>query len=359
MTTLLRLSLFLIVSFALASCGSDSTDEPPESPPITGKLKTIFSNQVTVEFLTQDGESQLAGTTSGLYWRADSDAQWQLRSPTNTAVKGVAIIASDYYVAAFEREDIADDSAPFPLYQSQDAGETWTQINHNFGGEFHSAIRNLAYDSSTDQLYAVGSTSFAVADTTATNWTLLHGEWDGFAAGLRLLYVDSPRQQVWFGGQGAIENGYLVRYDRSSGNVQEWHELLPAPATFIGGLVHPLTPSTVLFSGEGGIVLSTDSGEQWQTPMGDVDHTFYWDVVLADDGTLYTAQYDKLSAEQPLIVECSTDNGETWVENDLSDETSRGGVKSLMLVPRASETMLYLGLWDNGIKAIALSDLSC
>ncbi|SFR54391.1 hypothetical protein SAMN04488070_1839 [Pseudidiomarina maritima] len=358
MTLRLRLG-FLIFILVIAGCGSDSGDETPTEPPVTGKLTTILSNQLTVELLAQDGEAQLAGTNSGLYWRSDYTAAWELRSPTTTAVKGVAIVASGYYVVAFEREDISDDSAPFPLYQSQDAGETWTEIEHDFGGEFHSAIRNLAYDSGTDQIYAVGNTSLAVADTTATHWTLLHGEWDGFASGLRLLYVDSPRQQVWFGGQGAIENGYLARYDQTTGNVREWHELLPAPATFIGGLVHPLTPSTVLFSGEGGVVLSTDSGEQWQTPMGDVNHKFYWDVVLAENGTLYSAQYDKLSAEQPLIIECSTDNGETWVENDLSDETSRGGVKSLMLVPGASETMLYIGLWDNGIKAIALSDISC
>jgi BNR/Asp-box repeat. len=358
MTFQLRLG-FLIFILVIAGCGSDSDDKTPTDPPVTRKLTTILSNQVTVEFLAQDGEAQLAGTNSGLYWRSDHTAEWELRSPTTTAVNGVAIIAPDYYVAAFERDDIADNSSPFPLYQSQDAGETWTRIEHNFGAEFHSRIRNLAYDARTDQIYAIGSASLAVADNTATDWTLLYGQWDAFASGLRLLHIDNPRQTIWFGGQGAIENGYIARYDQNTGEVQEWHDLLPAPATFIGGLVHPLTPSTVIFSGEGGVVLSNDSGESWQTPMGDVDHRFYWDIMLAESGALYTAQYNKLAAEQPLVIECSTDNGETWIENDLFEETSRGGVKSLMLVPHGSDTMLYLGLWDNGIKAIALSDISC
>ena len=357
MTNLRGFALLFIV-FQLSACGGSSeTSEPPNEPPPVSQLRVILSGNQTVEFLKTDGDAQLAGSTTGLYWRESSTASWQLRTPSATAITGIAIIGAGHYIVAAQPSEQADQ--PFPLYESTDSGQTWQAITHNFGGEFNTPIFNLAYDARTDQIYALGQGALAVANRSAANWTLLHGAWDTFATGMRLLVIDPIKTTVWFGGQGAIENGYFGRYNQTTGSIQEWNDLLAPPSTFKGGLIHPLDNNTVMFSGENGIVRSTDYGETWTTPLGDVEHAFFWDVKADTNGDLYTARYTKLQPEQPLIVLCSENNGESWQSHDFSSETDIGGVKSLMLAQHDDEELLYLGLWQGGIKALPLSALSC
>lgn len=350
----------LLFTLYIYGCNGNGDHIPPDPPPpVTEKIKTILATPLSVKHLAMDGNAQLAATTQGLYWRADSSADWQFRSPTETAVTGIVILGSNQYLVAAAREDTADTSAPYPLYISENQGETWRLITHNFGDDYNDPILGLAYDESSDMIYAISFTALAVANPNASNWTLMHGYWDGFASGLALLRVDNIKQSIWFGGQGAIENGYFSRYDLITDTVTSWEDLLPNPSTFKGGLIHPTDSSTVIFSGEGGIVLSTDYGISWSMPMGDVDHKFYFDVVIDDAATLYTAQWQKIGSEQPLIIECSKDNGNTWVSNNFSSEVTRGGVISLMIFTENDKTWLYLGLSDNGIKAVDIADLQC
>lgn len=356
-------SLWIVLTlgvFSLTACGGGGNNTPPDSgnpppPPISSKLSTELSGAQTVEALMLDGNAQLAATTSGLLWRSDANAQWQTRSPMSEPVTALTIIDESHYLVAFA----GDGSAPAPLYVTTDSGLTWQAVTHNFGSTEHTPIRALRYDSTTDQIYALGADALAVSDRSAQDWTLLAGRWDAFATGLNLLRIDPVGNAIWYGGQGAIENGFLVRYDRDNHEQQRWDDLLPNPSSFKGGLIHPTDRPLVLFSGEGGIVRSTDHGANWTLPLGDVNHRFYFDLVLADSGVLYTAGYDKGSPMQDLIVECSSDNGNSWHRNDFSDETSRGGVKSLLLVDEMDSTKLYLGLWENGIKSVDLSDLQC
>lgn len=350
----------LFTTFGLTACGGGGSSTPPDSgnpppPPAGSALQTELSGTQTVELLQLDGNAQLAATTNGLLWRANAQATWQTRSPITEPVTALTIIEQGHYLLAFA----GTDSGPARLFKTTDAGLTWQAVNHNFGGDQATPIRGLQYDALSDQIYAIGTDALAVADRSAENWTLLAGRWDTFGTGLSLLRIDSIANVIWYGGQGAIENGFLMRYDRATREIQRWDDLLPNPSVFKGGLVHPTDQGLMLFSGEGGIVRSDDYGAEWTQPLGDVNHRFYFDIVLAESGILYSARYDKGSPTQELVVECSTDNGITWHTNDFSDETSHGGVKSLLLVEDSSTTRLYLGLWDNGIKSVDISDLQC
>ncbi|GAA5143130.1 WD40/YVTN/BNR-like repeat-containing protein [Thalassotalea piscium] len=356
--------LILIASVFLYSCGGSSDSEQPTTPPTppippTTIVNTELNDSVTVSHLYLDGEAQLAATTQSLLWRANADAQWQDRSPSSSGIKALAIISQGHYIAAVQTDEAAPYSKPSPLYITQDSGQNWQLINHNFGGDEFSTINNIVYDQVNNQLYAVGDTSFAVANSAAENWTLLDGAWDGIASGLALILPHPSQQFIWFGGQGPIENGHLNRYSIVDGSVTTWTDLLPNPSVFKGGLIHPTDNKTVLVGGEGGIVISRDNGTNWEQPLGDVDHHFYWDIVIDDIGNLYSASFNKGGAEQPLKVLCSSDNGVTWNSNDFSKEVSKGGVKSLLMLQTNTENLLYLGLWDNGIKSINTANINC
>lgn len=348
----------LFAALGLTACGGSGGSTPPDTgnPPPTGNsLRTELTGSQTVDMMQLDGDAQLAVTTAGLLWRANAQATWQTRSPLREPVIALTIIEQNHYLIAFE----GSDNPSARLYRTTDAGLTWQAINHNFGREHATPILGLNYDAESDQVYAIGTDVLAVANRNADDWTLLSGQWDAFGTGLSLLRIDNVNNAIWYGGQGAIENGFLVRYDLVTQATQLWDDLLPNPSVFIGGLVHPTDYGLILFSGEGGIVRSDNNGTAWTRPLGDVDHRFYFDIVLAESGTLYSARYDKGSPTQALVIECSSDNGVTWHANDFSDETSYGGVKSLLLVEGSSATRLYLGLWGNGIKSVDISDLQC
>lgn len=351
-----------LATLSVTACGGGGggSSNPPDTggplpPPDTALLNTELSGRQTVEIMQLDGKAQLAATHQGLLWRADAESTWQTRSPLTEKVTALTVIDQGHYLVAFDGEN----GSAAQLYSTTDAGLTWQSIAHNFGADHATPITGLHYESSSDQVFAIGTDALAVSDRNAESWDLLNGQWDSFGTGLSLLRIDPVDEVIWYGGQGAIENGFLVRYETTTTESQRWDDLLPNPSTFKGGLVHPTDHSLLLFSGEGGIVRSDDNGSSWTRPLGDVDHRFYFDVVLSEAGALYTARYDKGAPTQELVVECSTDNGRTWKANDLSEETSYGGVKSLLLVETAGITELYLGLWENGIKSVALSDLQC
>ncbi|GHE78957.1 sialidase family protein [Thalassotalea profundi] len=351
----------LITGVFIVSCGGGSDSQTPViSPPIppASIVKDILTDSVTVNKIYLDGEAQITGTSKGILWRENNTAQWQDRSPNANGLQSLAIISEGHYIAAMQVEGADPYTEPSPLYFTQDSGQHWQIVNHNFGRNEYSVINNIAYDQTNNLLYAVGDTSFAVSDTSAENWTLLDGTWDGFASGLALLIPHPSQNFVWFGGQGPIENGYLKRYSMVDGSVTTWTDLLPNPSVFKGGMIHPTDKQTVIFGSEGGIVVSTDNGENWIKPLGDVNHLFYWDIVIDDEGNLYTASYNKQKSEQPLEVLCSSDNGVTWISNNIK-EVDKGGVKSLLMVQTDTHNELYLGLWDNGIKSIKTSNINC
>ncbi len=353
---LFTISLLLILS---ACGGSDSETPPPITEP--NNVQTVMAGNQTVEILLSDGDAQLAGTTEGLYWRADADSEWQLRSPTNTGVAALTVLGSGHYLIAVKREDMGDFSQPYPLYESQDHGETWVAVNHDFGRDSHSVIYALIYDSSQDRIYASSATALAVANLDASQWTLLDGQWDGAATGLEFILADSIHESVWYGGQGAIENGYFKRLDLASGTITEWHGLLPDPSVYKAALIHPVDTSTILIGSEGGMVRSTDYGENWNVSIsGDPDiNPFYLDIVIDSDLKIYTAQWLKSGPVQPLILSCSPDSGASWRTNDYASELTHGGVKSLMLVEHNNQTWLYLGMQSNGIKTLNLTNIQC
>lgn len=96
-------SVLSLASFILTGCsGSSVAITPTPPPPPASVVDTAFASQATVGRLYLDGEAQLAGTSEGLFWRANAQADWQQRSPTTAHVNAVAVIAPGHYIVAMK-----------------------------------------------------------------------------------------------------------------------------------------------------------------------------------------------------------------------------------------------------------------
>ncbi len=243
------------------------------------------------------------------------------------------------------------------LFETYNGGADWLEVKHQFGlqGETE-AIHALLYDNTLQRLYATGTEALAYSNDMGISWQLLHGDWQGFGQAKSALAYNSANNEIWFGGQGGIENPVLLQVALDDGSAKNHPDLMPAPASIYAVRFAPDNHNSVYVSGEGGVVHSSDNGASWRTLLGDVDYRFYFDIAIdpAQPQRLFTAGWNKKFDEpQPLIIEWSEDAGVSWQHYQYpADASFFGGVRSMLLVQEQQRNVLYLGLWKGGIMRV-------
>lgn len=307
-----------------------------------------------VVHLYEHNNNVFAATDKGLYVRAGT-GQWQSAGLEQVHVFDVAFFGAEHFIASV-RETV-DEVWMDDLVETLDGGETWQAITHNFGGEDMETVFGLHYDSDNNALYATGREALAVSYDEGRSWELLSGIWGGFAQPKNALNRNPASNEIWYGGQNAIEQMVLRRYSVDTGDEVSFPDLLPSPSVIFGIRFDPENDLGVYASGEGGVVKTEDNGESWTPLMGDVDHRFYFDLAIdpQDPQTLYTGGWNKnWETPQPLILEISHDGGVHWVKHRHPSDTLFGGVRSILATTDENQTVLYLGLYGGGIMRAIL-----
>lgn len=295
----------------------------------------------------------LAGTDQGLYLKA-ADSDWTMTALPAGEVLDIALIGAGHYLVSLRESDqgIFNDR----LMETTDGGETWQSVEHNFGGEEAAqAIYGLYYDSYNNALYATGVQVLAASYDNGRSWEVLSGEWDAFGQRNSIVRHNPATNEIWYGGQNAIEQMVLERYSLDTQDLERFPDLLPSPAVIYGIQFDPNNDLGVYVSGEGGILKTEDNGEQWRTLIGDVDYRFYFDLALDpnDPQTLYTGGWDKgWDDPQPLIFEISRDDGHSWEQYEYPSDDLFGGVRSILATTEDNTTVVYLGLYGGGIMKV-------
>lgn len=303
--------------------------------------------------LYQHGDRTYAATDQGLYFKT-LGGQWQSTGLSQGEVLDLAIIDADHHIAS-----VRDTTAGIfndALLETTDGGQNWHSVEHNFGGETAETLYGLYYDSYNNALYATGVQVLAVSYDDGRSWELLSGAWGSFSQPNHIVKHNPATNEIWYGGQNAIEQMVLRRYSLDTQEEQSFPDLLPAPSVIYGIQFDPENERGVYVSGEGGVLKTEDNGEEWTTLIGDVDYRFYFDIALdpVDPRTLYTGGWDKMdvTVPQPLILEVSTDDGDTWTEHRHPDDTLLGGVRSILATTEDEETVVYLGLYGGGVMRV-------
>lgn len=353
--------LFLMVMVpifsALIACGGGKKGGGNSQPKLTFE-DTGLESHIVVQLKAYDDEEPLyAATDKGVH--ALIDNEWQLLTPEEWSVNAIEFLDANHILASVSLE------SGEALMESLDGGETWEEVANNFGGEDQEKIQNLYFDKDTKVLYAIGRNVLAQSEDEGREWTILEGEWHGFASGLSAVARHSDTGDLWIGGQGAIENPVLrqVKVDQETeDHSASIAELLEAPSVIKSIRFFPEENSAehgerVLASGEGGIVHSPDYGKTWLPLFVNETSRFYFDVIIDPDNSniLYTAGWSKnWETPQELRLEISPDSGKTWKAYRHNDPELLGGVWSMTLRIEDEKKVLYLGLCKGGVYKVVL-----
>ncbi|WP_111640472.1 sialidase family protein [Marinimicrobium alkaliphilum] len=298
----------------------------------------------------------LAATDKGLYTRGPA-GHWQATGLTEVELHDIAILSADHWIASV-RETDAEGIFSDRLVESTDGGDSWHSIEHNFGAEEPETLYGLHYDDNNNALYATGVEALAVSLDEGRTWALLDGLWDGFAQPKRAINHNPATNDIWYGGQNAIEQLVLERYSLDTQEAESFRDLMPNPSVVYGIVFDPENEAGVYISGEGGIVKTENNGEDWRTLIGDVDYRFYFGLAIDpnDPQTLYTGGWTKnWDTPQRLIFEVSADGGETWTQHKHPSTTLYGGVRSILATTENDKTVVYLGLYGGGIMRVVVT----
>jgi photosystem II stability/assembly factor-like uncharacterized protein len=272
-------------------------------------------------------------------------------------VHDIAMLSADHFIASV-RETDAEGIFSDQLVESLDGGESWHSVAHNFGAEDPETLYGLYYDAYNNALYATGVEALAMSLDEGRSWELLDGLWSGFGQPKRAINYNVATNDIWYGGQNAIEQLVLERYSLDTQQAESFRELMPNPSVVYGIVFDPENEAGVYISGEGGIVKTENNGEDWITLMGDVDYRFYFGLAIDPNNpqTLYTGGWSKMwDTPQPLIFEISTDGGATWTQYQHPSTTLFGGVRSILATTEDDVTVVYLGLYGGGIMKVIVT----
>lgn len=345
-----RYIAFVLNALLLVSCTDD--DQSPQKP----QWKKLGLDGKSINEMELTSTTLYVATTTGLF-------KQPLNSATNKFsaigfdgknVEAVQILGEGEILVSIV--DRAGTETP-TLFRSSDDGQTWAPVNTNFGGETAEPVFDFeAHPTDKNVLYAGGFAVVAKSLDQGHTWEPIVGSWGGFATGVSVVEVNPYRtNEIWVGGQGPIENGFLLR-SRNESDWDSWSDLVDNPTVVKEITFTDTNPNEVLVGFEGALLKTTNSGNSWETLIDSKeDNKFYFGIVRppGNPNRVYTGGWLKTSDPQPLILLVSNNAGKTWEEFRFPDE-AYGGILEMHLISGQDHDQLFLGLDKGGVYEVMI-----
>jgi hypothetical protein len=344
--------IFLAAGYALLLTSCDLLGPSPPDP----SLDSLDGIRVA-RFYALEGDLY-AATDDGIFARHTGANHWRRTGLEGFGIHDVAFFTDRHFLASAFVID-AEGYPQYLRYRTLDGGRRWVPSEDNYGYEKTAdAIRGFHYDADGRRLWATGSAILARSDDYGRTWKETWGFF-GSGAMLWMIGLNPETREVWIGGQGPIENGFMIQHDVAAGSSRHHSRIFPDPSTYDSIHFIEGQPDIIYVSGEGGVAISEDRGETWSLPLGNVGARFYFDIAFDPENPLhlYTAGWTKTSDPQPLILEWSLDGGKSWQSyQHPAPATFFGGVRSMIMVMEGSEKVWYLGLCNGGLMRLTIED---
>ncbi len=352
----------LMLTLSLAACGGaeDNNSKVPSQPIAQHTFKPQGLNGLIIDRIYQQQDKILALSDDGLYQQQPND-EWKLLGFKGLQTLDLAFINDQHWLLSLVKAN-TNGVQEYQVHESFDAGQNWVQVQRPFGENGQTeGIYAMRYDELSQQLFATGINVLAVSKNHGISWQKLAGNWAEFAQPKWALGIDPRSKDVWWGGQGPIEDGVLNVYRTELKQNESFNDLIPNPAAYTNVRFAASTAghSLIYACGEDGILLSSDLGKTWHNLIANADKRFYFDILFDTEhnNRLYTASWTKRFTEgQPLILEWSDNQGASW-QKQTYETTAEffGGVRSLTFVRKQNQSYLYLGLWKGGVMQVTIN----
>jgi len=340
--------LFAFSMFMLLACSEDETDEKDSR----AQWKKLGLDGTVTNQMQLSGDNLYVATTTGLFKKdIDTNSDFVSLGFADKNVQALEIVSAEHlFVSVVDKSGVE----PPRIYQSDDDGETWSEVGSNFGGENPEPVFDFAYDEINDILYASGYSVVAKSADDGITWEPIYGFWQGFATGVSVVAINpNDRADIWAGGQGGMENGFLAR--SSTGAWDTWHDLVENPTVVKEITFTPGNRDRIFVGFEGALLKTDDGGETWQTLIDSEQHKFYFGICLnnASPDRIYTGGWIKTPDPQPLVLHMSTTGGSSWTDIEYPDE-EYGGIWDMVIKSEASGDRLFLGLNKGGVYEVVV-----
>ena len=248
------LKAIFVISLILFRCSDNDSSKPQVL-----QWKKLGLDGKTVNEMHISGSSLYVATTTGLYQKQinTTDVGFILNGFDGKNVEALQVIDQEHLLASIFDKTGTEQPA---LYRTSDGGETWLAVENHFGGDNPEPAFDLEMHPENENIiYATGYAVVAKSGDQGETWTPMYGDWGGFATGISVVEINpGDVNEIWAGGQGAIENGFLLR-SRNQTDWDTWSDLVENPAvvkeiTFADG------NKEKLFVGFEGALLKTSDG---------------------------------------------------------------------------------------------------
>lgn len=339
--------------FFFSGCVEDNEFKPIKSGSFT--LVNHELNGISVNELVIKGDWIFAATTNGVYGK-------QLNVPSSKFLP-LGLQKNDVRdIHAFTVSEIIASVVNFTttntevkIYKTTNSGKTWDIFETNFGGSderFKDGLSDFeAIPGEPNHLYASGQLVVAKSLDKGKTWTPIWGEWASAAQPLMTLALNPLKpDEVWVGGQGSIENGYLIKL-KNEQEEKSWYDLVPNPTTVKEIVFDRDNPQSIYVGWEGELSKSIDNGKTWQTLINAQENSdFFHGIGISPtkSSRVYAGRWIKGREVQKLEVYYSEDRGATWKTEEFP-QIAQGGVWDLKVIKLGNKDRIFMGLDKGGI----------
>ncbi len=354
LTILSKSVLYFIIALVSNSCSNNDNDPVPDEQSIFVWNK-IGLNGLKVNKLVLEENLLYAATEDGIYKKnINEEGSFQAIGLQGKNVEDVLVFDENEILAS-----VADFQGDIVIHiaSTTDGGDTWQVMESNFGGgnlDPQIAWEFLKTSGTGDVIYATSNYVVAKSFDKGLNWTPIWGDWEQFAKATSAVAINPMLpSEMWLGGQGGIEDGYLVRLVNEV-EKNRWSDLVPNPTTVKKIVFDKETPQTIYVGFEGALMSTSTNGQAWETLIDELESSkFFHGITISelDNNKIYASGWLKGGEPQLLLLYYSTDKGVTWNQEIFEDE-SFGGVKAMVLVADGNQDRLFLGLDKGGVYEV-------
>lgn len=341
--------LLALATILINSCSKDHNDK--------SSLKLAWDHLgldgLVVSRLELQGNQLYAITDDGLY-AMDLESG---NTFTPFGLQGMNILdlvdfGQGHFMASYRDQNNWED---FGRFETFDGGQNWTSHEHTFGEDGQDeAITDFYWDATSSILYATGTGVLAKSMDKGSTWELIYGYWISTTTGMMVEVNPIHKSDIWIGGQGSIENGYLV-YFKNESIVYEWMDLVPNP-TVVKEIYFEGTSSQNIYVGwEGALLKSSDNGSNWTTLIDEHEESSFFygiGVSVRNSNLVFTGKWNKGMEKQDLTLYYSQNGGKDWYkENHLPEQ--HGGILDLKMVNGTEGERIFLALDKGGVYEVS------